>query len=194
MAVAETYYSEREGVNSRLDEVQAAILDVKLRHLHDHLAARLRVAAEYEQQISAEIVRPRTAATTGHSYHLFVIETSRRAAVIERLKSELIGYGIHYPTPIHLMSGYRFLGYAAGDLPHTERAAESRAFVAVLPGVASGCRPARGIGAERFSPRNEVTVVSSSGRVGQPVPPRAGVSLPANSGRAGFFALQGPLC
>jgi len=121
---AEAYDAQREGVNSRLDELQAAILDVKLRHLDDWLAGRRRVAEIYDQQLHSGIVRPQTTAGARHSYHLYVIQTARRAALIERLKAEGIGFGLHYPKPIHRMRAYDFLGYAAGSLPHTERAAE----------------------------------------------------------------------
>jgi aminotransferase EvaB len=119
-----TYYSEMEGINSRLDEVQAAFLDVKLRHLDEHLRQRRAVAAAYARQLSPSIARPQTRAEVDHSYHLFVIETERRAALIARLQAEEIGYGIHYPTPIHRMSGYQFLGHDAGALPITEAKAE----------------------------------------------------------------------
>lgn len=119
-----TYYSEREGVNSRLDEVQAAILDVKLRYLDEHLAQRRRVAAQYIEQLPASVVRPAVRPGIEHSFHLFVIELANRAAVIARLQAEEIGYGIHYPTPIHRMSGFAFLGYQDGSLPVTEAKAE----------------------------------------------------------------------
>jgi dTDP-4-amino-4,6-dideoxygalactose transaminase len=55
---------------------------------------------------------------------LYVIQTPRRAALIERFNAEGIGFGIHYPKPIHRMRAYDFLGYTAGSLPHTERAAQ----------------------------------------------------------------------
>ena len=118
-----TYYSEREGINSRLDELQAAVLDVKLRHLPEYIAGRRRVAALYDKLLSPSLDRPAVAKGVAHSYHLYVIATDRRAEVINRLQAEEIGHGIHYPTPIHRMSGYRFLGYEPGSLPVTELAA-----------------------------------------------------------------------
>jgi aminotransferase EvaB len=119
-----TYYSEREGINSRLDEVQAAILDVKLRHLDERLAARRRIAGIYAERLSPAFVIPAVNQGIEHSYHLFVVETDRRQEAILRLQADEIGYGIHYPTPIHRMSGYAFLGYGTGALPVTERKAE----------------------------------------------------------------------
>jgi dTDP-4-amino-4,6-dideoxygalactose transaminase len=120
---AGTYDAEREGVNSRLDELQAAILDVKLRHLDAWLAGRRSVAEAYGRLLHPNIARPRITAAVEHSYHLYVVQTARRDLLIERLEAEGIGFGIHYRKPIHRMRAYEFLGYASGSLPHTERAA-----------------------------------------------------------------------
>jgi dTDP-3-amino-2,3,6-trideoxy-4-keto-D-glucose/dTDP-3-amino-3,4,6-trideoxy-alpha-D-glucose/dTDP-2,6-dideoxy-D-kanosamine transaminase len=119
----QAYDAEREGVNSRLDELQAAILGVKLRHFDEFLAGRRRVAREYQEHLAPWVIRPRTEAAAGHSHHLFIIVTERRERLIARLQTEGIGYGIHYPKPIHRMRAYEFLGYDEGSLPITERAA-----------------------------------------------------------------------
>ncbi len=119
-----TYYSEREGINSRLDEMQAAILEVKLRHLDGWVSARRKIAAQYQRLLAPGFNRPAVTLGAEHSYHLYVVETERRSEVMARFQAEEIGCGIHYPTPIHCMQGYAFLGYAAGSLPHTEAAAE----------------------------------------------------------------------
>jgi len=119
----ETYCALREGVNSRLDELQAAILDVKLHHLSRYLAKRRSIAREYEEHLAPSIARPRIAPQADHSYHLFVVVTDDREHLVAKLTREGIGFGIHYPTPIHRMSGYEFLGYGEGSLPITERAA-----------------------------------------------------------------------
>jgi aminotransferase EvaB len=118
-----TYDCRREGVNSRLDELQAAVLDVKLRHLPGYLAARRAIGRLYIEGLAAGCRLARVADEAEASYHLFVMTTRDRARVIERLRAQDIGFGIHYPTPIHRMSGYAFLGYGAGSLPHTERLA-----------------------------------------------------------------------
>jgi dTDP-4-amino-4,6-dideoxygalactose transaminase len=111
---------QREGVNSRLDEMQAAILDVKLRHLPDHLAQRREVAQVYHEHLCRSIARPVVVAEVDPSSHLVVIATGRREELIARLAAEEIGFGIHYPTPIHRMEGYSFLGYGEGSLGITE--------------------------------------------------------------------------
>jgi aminotransferase EvaB len=117
------YDAEREGVNSRLDELQAAMLEVKLRHLSDYLAKRRAIARVYQEHLLPSVARPRVARGVDHSYHLFVIATERRDELVARLHAEDIGFGIHYPMPIHRMRGYRFLGYGQGSLPITERMA-----------------------------------------------------------------------
>jgi len=117
------YVAVREGVNSRLDEVQAAVLNVKLRYLPKWLAERRRIAEIYHAQLDPAIKRPRPGEAALHSYHLFVIECQRRDEVARALSNEKIGYGMHYPTPIHLMPAYAQPGFARGSLPRTERAA-----------------------------------------------------------------------
>jgi aminotransferase EvaB len=114
----------REGVNSRLDEVQAAVLDVKLRHLDEYLQRRRAVAVMYDEHLAPRIERPRRALEADHSYHLFVVLARRRRQLIARLASEGIGYGVHYPTPIHRLPAYRFLGYDDDALAITARACE----------------------------------------------------------------------
>lgn len=119
-----TYYAEHEGVNSRLDEVQAAILNVKLKHLKTHVENRRAVARLYDENLSPGVERTPPGPGVDHAYHLYVIKTDRRDEVMKRLKAAHIGAGVHYATPVHLMSGYGFLGYRSGDLPVTERLAD----------------------------------------------------------------------
>ncbi len=113
----------REGVNSRLDELQAAVLDVKLRHLRDYLENRRAIARLYDEHLEPSVARPRVSKRVDHSYHLYVILPAHRQRLIERLDAEDIGHGIHYPTPIHRMEVYGFLGYGDDMLPITERVA-----------------------------------------------------------------------
>lgn len=119
-----TYDAQREGVNSRLDELQAAILEVKLRHLDDWIARRRLIAAEYDRGLGSAVRRVRTMPGVCHSHHLYVIQSEQRAEIIERFDAEGIGYGIHYPVPIHRMKAYAWLETAGTPLPKTERAAE----------------------------------------------------------------------
>lgn len=118
-----TYYAEREGINSRLDEIHAAILDVKLRHLPTYLHARRRIAAWYRAHLRPIVCPPAVPQDVDHSFHLFVVKANERGRIIEALRADGIGFGIHYETPLHLMKGYRSLGYNPGDFPICERLA-----------------------------------------------------------------------
>jgi aminotransferase EvaB len=115
--------AQREGICSRLDEIHAAMLAVKLRHLPQYLQGRRQVAAAYTRHLAPPVAIPHTTAGVEHSYHLFVIRTPGRERIIERLQSQGIECGIHYPTPIHCMPAYRSLGCQPGSLPVTEEAA-----------------------------------------------------------------------
>jgi aminotransferase EvaB len=120
---SQRYDCQREGVNSRLDELQAAVLDVKLRHLPGYLAARRCIARIYDEQLARDVWRPAVAPESDPSYHLYVIATSERDRLIERLDAAGIGYGIHYPRPIHRQKGYEFLNYSESTLRVTEQMA-----------------------------------------------------------------------
>jgi dTDP-4-amino-4,6-dideoxygalactose transaminase len=110
------------GVNSRLDEMQAAILSAKLRHLDTFNAERRRLADAYRRSLrGVSIPVERFPAT--HAYHLFVVRHPLRDALREHLRARGIGTLVHYPTPVHLQPAYADLGYRAGSLPHTEQAA-----------------------------------------------------------------------
>jgi dTDP-4-amino-4,6-dideoxygalactose transaminase len=119
----EHYYSEREGQNSRLDELQAAILNVKLKRLSTYIQMRRALAAQYDRELAPQVVPVAIRDGVKSSYHLYVVRVSNRAEVIDALRAQGIATGIHYPFPIHLMRGYAFLGYAEGSLPNTERSA-----------------------------------------------------------------------
>lgn len=114
------YHAELEGYNSRLDEVQAAILNCKLKYLNQWIQKRREIANLYINNIkNPKIFLPETN-INNHSFHLFVIRTKNSTKLINYLKLNNIGYGIHYPTPIHLQNAYKFLGVKKGSLPKTE--------------------------------------------------------------------------
>jgi dTDP-4-amino-4,6-dideoxygalactose transaminase len=101
------YISDAVGVNSRLDELQAAILRVKLRHLDAQNTRRQAIAATYDAALSAtSLAAPARRAGVSHVYHLYVLRTPERAALQSRLREAGIGTGIHYPTPVHLQPAY----------------------------------------------------------------------------------------
>jgi dTDP-4-amino-4,6-dideoxygalactose transaminase len=120
------YVSDAPGYNSRLDELQAAILRVKLRHLETGNAARRQVAGQYRQWLAdLPLLLPHAQAAGEHVYHLFVIQLRQRDALRAYLQEQGIGTAVHYPVPVHRQPAYYRLGYEAGSLPITERVAGS---------------------------------------------------------------------
>jgi dTDP-4-amino-4,6-dideoxygalactose transaminase len=116
------YEHAERGINSRLDEMQAAILAVKLAHLDEHNAARRELAALYGQHL-ARVTLPVERADAYHVYHLYVVRHTLRDEIREALKARGVGTLIHYPIPVHLQAAYLDLGCAPGSLPVTERVA-----------------------------------------------------------------------
>ena len=116
------YHHATRGVNSRLDEMQAAILRVKLRHLEAHNKRRREIAALYDANLRG-VTTPWSAAERRHVYHLYVIRDGERDRLMADLSERDIGALIHYPVPAHLQESHRDLGMRLGRLPHTEKAA-----------------------------------------------------------------------
>jgi dTDP-4-amino-4,6-dideoxygalactose transaminase len=117
------YHHSSVGTNSRLDTLQAAILAVKLPYLDAWNDARRRHARAYEQELAGLVHTPTASADVEHVYHLYVVETDRRDAMQQHLRSRGVDTGIHYPVPIHLQEACAHLGYRPGDFPVTETAA-----------------------------------------------------------------------
>lgn len=119
------YYHKIQGINSRLDEMQAAILRVKLRHLNAFISSRQRIASLYDTQLSAVhgVVTPTAARNNLHAYHLYVISAKNRDAVLDHLKSEGIQSLIHYPVPVHKQECYT--NFNSVTLRQTEEFASS---------------------------------------------------------------------
>ena len=117
------YYAEEHGWNSRLDEVQAAILRTKLARMDGYLAARRRIAAMYDELLAdTELQLPAVAEGNEHSYYLYVVAHPRRDDIIAAMGDRGVSLNVSYPWPIHTMRGYTELGYTEGDLPITEKA------------------------------------------------------------------------
>jgi dTDP-4-amino-4,6-dideoxygalactose transaminase len=102
------YISDETGVNSRLDELQAAILRVKLRHLDAQNARRQTIAEAYDVALAnSEIRRPARRTGASHVFHQYVVRAGDRASVQARLRAMGIATGVHYPMPVHLQPAYR---------------------------------------------------------------------------------------
>ncbi|OGZ05569.1 MAG: hypothetical protein A3C93_05305 [Candidatus Lloydbacteria bacterium RIFCSPHIGHO2_02_FULL_54_17] len=119
----ERYKNKVEGINSRLEELQASVLNWGLPKLAGWNKKRAAIAKRYLQGLRGlPSVLPYAGGGGGtHVWHLFVVRTKRRDALKEFLAKKGVATGIHYPIPIHLQEAYRFLGYKKGDLPVTER-------------------------------------------------------------------------
>lgn len=120
----EKYHFEEVGMNSRLDELQAGLLRVKLTYLDELNAERREIAARYREGIRSPWARlPRVRPGAVSTWHQFVIHSPCRDQLRAYLLEKGIGTEIHYPIPPHLSQAYRHLGYGPGDFPLTERAA-----------------------------------------------------------------------
>lgn len=122
------YIHSEVGWNSRLDELQAAVLRVKLPHLDGWNRARREHAKAYEQGLhglDGVCLFDEAGKGVEHIHHLFLIHSARRDALKEHLQKAGIGSGVYYPLPLHLQDCFRYLGYRKGDLPVSEKASDS---------------------------------------------------------------------
>ena len=128
--------SHVEGVNSRLDELQAAVLRVKLQRLDERLAERRALARSYLDALAELPIQVHDDPEwVAHAWHLFVVRPDDRRRAIASLDRASIGHSIHYPCPAHRMEAYAFLGYRPGDLPVTEAACNSVLSLPLYPGL-----------------------------------------------------------
>ena len=135
----EHYVSSVKGINSRLDELQAAILRVKLRHLDHWNQRRNQLADLYFELLSeTELVLPLRPQDGEHVFHQFVIRHPRRDDLREHLLSKGIRTLVHYPVPIHLQPAYKNLKLDSGDLPFTEQATREVLSLPMYPELTEG--------------------------------------------------------
>jgi len=129
------YVHEVAGVNSRLDELQAAILRVKLRHLDNWNAQRRAIAAQYTAELEGvgDITLPATPEGSVPVYHLYVIRTAQREALIDYLKQRGITCLVHYPIPPHVQGAYANLSIPPDSLPAATRAANECLSLPIWP-------------------------------------------------------------
>ncbi len=129
------YNSAEPGWNSRLDEIQAAILRVKLRHLKEWENARRANAARYSESLSGikEIQTPHVPRDREHAFHQYTIRAQRRDELGEFLTDRKIGNAVYYPVPLHLQPIYAALGHGAGSFPEAEKAASEAISLPMFP-------------------------------------------------------------
>ena len=131
------YYHQRIGHNMRLDELQAAVLSVKLNYLEEWTRLRQQIAGLYKAALGGvhHITLPAIDENATHVYHQFVIRCKERDALQQYLSDNGIGTIIHYPVPPHLQEAYKFMGLGKGSFPIAEELAETMLSLPVWPGL-----------------------------------------------------------
>jgi dTDP-4-amino-4,6-dideoxygalactose transaminase len=137
---SETKYQHPEkGMNSRLDSIQAAVLNIKLKHLSGFNQKRWKAAERYTELLrphqNKKLALPDIRTADEHVFHLFVVQVSDRENVMEKLTAKGIGTAIHYPVPFHLQGGYTELGYRKGDFPVSEEIASRILSLPMFPEI-----------------------------------------------------------
>ena len=128
------YYSEEVGYNSRLDALQAAILQAKFPHLDSWNEKRRELAQRYNEKLgSSGIVIPVEREWGKHVYHLYIVRSEKREALQAFLKQKRIASEVYYPLPPHLATPCRKFGYKEGDFPHTEKASRETFALPLYP-------------------------------------------------------------
>jgi dTDP-4-amino-4,6-dideoxygalactose transaminase len=130
----ERYLSDLKGMNTRLDEIQAAMLAVRLTRLDTEITRRRAIAARYDTGLSQVIATPAARAGVRHAYHLYVLRDPRRDDLAAALKAAGVGTGIHYPVPVHLQGAYAGnIALAPSGMAQTEQAAREVLSLAMHP-------------------------------------------------------------
>jgi len=130
------FMHDRLGYNSRLDEIQAALLRIKLRKLDADIAARNRVADRYDERLrELDLTLPRRPSRGRHGFNLYTIRHPERDRLREHLNAHSVGNSQCYPLGLHLQDVYRDLGYREGDLPVVDRLCGETLSLPIFPGM-----------------------------------------------------------
>jgi dTDP-4-amino-4,6-dideoxygalactose transaminase len=131
------YVNDEIGFNMRMDECQAAFLNVKLNYLPTWIEQRQEIANWYNLHLSniEGLTLPIVAEHATHTYHLYVVRTEKRDALMNHLSAQEIGTLIHYPIPPHLQNAYANLGFSKGDFPIAEEIADTCLSLPIWPGM-----------------------------------------------------------
>jgi dTDP-4-amino-4,6-dideoxygalactose transaminase len=135
------YHHEFLAYNYRLENIQAAILRIKLRHLDEWNAKRSEIAAEYDSALrNANIRLLKKSDKSQPVHHIYPIFSKKRDSIKSSLAESGVSTGIHYPVPIHQQQGYQSLGYKAGDFPGSEKAASETLSIPIYAELTSDKR------------------------------------------------------
>lgn len=129
------YHHDLLGLNSRLDSLQAAILDVKLQYLDSWNTRRREIAKIYSENLPEDIITPFEAKDSSHVYHQYAIQVEQRDMFLEHLKINTIAAGVYYPVPLHLQSCFSDLGYRQGDLAVCEKISDLILSLPIYPEI-----------------------------------------------------------
>ncbi|MCM1440158.1 MAG: DegT/DnrJ/EryC1/StrS family aminotransferase [Roseburia sp.] len=130
------YYNKVVGANSRLDELQAGLLRVRMAHMEEITEEKRRIAARYTEGIKSKLIQlPQVRQGADSVWHQYVIRCAKRESLIEYLNDKKIGTIIHYPIPPHLSEAYQYLGFKKGDFPITETYAEQVLSLPIYNGI-----------------------------------------------------------
>jgi dTDP-4-amino-4,6-dideoxygalactose transaminase len=131
------YYNQVKGFNSRLDELQAALLSIKLKSLAEENNERIEGAAIYNSELQniGDLMLPAIAPDASSVYHIYQIRTKQRDKLIQHLSKNEIGHIIHYPVPPHLQEAYKEMEFKKGDFPIAEEIAETCLSIPLYPDI-----------------------------------------------------------
>lgn len=131
------YYNMVKGLNSRLDEMQAAILNVKLKYIEELTAERQKIAEKYDRSLANinGLILPKVNKGATHVYHIYMVRTNDRDGLMTHLQNNGVSPFIHYPLPPHLQDAYKELGYIKGDFPLAEEIANTCLSIPLYPGL-----------------------------------------------------------
>ena len=128
------YYNYLIGYNTRLDAIQAAILRVKLTHIDNWNAKRREIAKIYDEKLKdTDLITPFIGEENEAVYHMYIIQSENREAMLNKLKEKGVATGVYYPVPLHLQKVYKDLGYKEGDMPVAEYLAHRTFAIPVYP-------------------------------------------------------------
>jgi dTDP-4-amino-4,6-dideoxygalactose transaminase len=128
------YYNYLIGYNTRLDAIQAAILRVKLTHIDNWNAKRREVAKTYDEKLKdTDLITPFIGEENEAVYHMYIIQSENREAMLNKLKEKGVATGVYYPVPLHLQKVYKDLGYKEGDMPVSEYLSHRTFAIPVYP-------------------------------------------------------------